>query len=88
MEDPSTAAANAAANKPSQAEILAGMGVESLPVKAQDPLLAEAEARYVAECEKVRPSVSFVLWCGLVYVRVWLGWWARCGSVVGWVSVD
>lgn len=79
MEDPSTAAANAAANKPSQAEILAGMGVESLPVKAQDPLLAEAEARYVAECEKVRPSVSCVVRSGVcarvagVVGKVWVG---------------
>lgn len=50
--------ATAGHNKPSQAEILAGMGVDSLPVKKQDPLVAELEARYEAECEKVGGTVD------------------------------
>lgn len=65
MEDPSAAAAEAAAEnsgpKLSSAEILASMGVDALPTK-HDPLLAELEARYEAECEKVSRSVQRVGW--------------------------
>lgn len=59
MEDPSVAEAAAAGNggpKLSSAEFLAAMGVDALPTK-HDPLLAELEARYEAECEKVSRSV-------------------------------
>ncbi len=39
--------------KLTQGQYLAEMGVEALPHKV-DPLLAALEARYEAECEKVR----------------------------------
>lgn len=70
--------ATGAGHKPSQAEILANMGVSSLPAKKQDPLLAELEARYEAECEKVGGLV--------VYVRgVGARWWCRVGGTA-WIN--
>jgi len=39
--------------KLTQGQYLAEMGVEALPRKG-DPLLADLEARFEAECEKVR----------------------------------
>lgn len=68
MEPPSSLSSH----KPSPADILAEMGVDALPPKAQDPLLVEIEARYEAECEKVRVIVFMTALCGLGWVG--LGW--------------